>query len=105
MATQAGVAVVLIVVDLLMVIVGRRLVVLMTKDALKHRVVRRVDVAVGALIPLLAMSAGINREVLCIVIPISRRPGRCTVAVLTLGRKLRGRVIGIGRAVVSRLVA
>lgn len=88
-----------------MIIVHIRLIVLMTENALENCIIRRIDVAIGAGIPLFPMFAGIDREVLRVMVPICRRPSAGCVAALALGWEIGSLVIGVGGAVVSGLVA
>jgi hypothetical protein len=50
------------------------LVMFVTEDALKHGKARGIDMAIGAIVPFLTVLAGIDREVLRIMIPIGRNP-------------------------------
>lgn len=61
--------------------------------------------AIGTTVPLSFVFAGIDREILTIMVPVCRRPGSLGVAILAGGWKL-GRSMGrIGGLVVLRLVA
>lgn len=104
MTIEAGITVVLIAVFAAVFVVHLGLVVLMTEDALEDGKVRGVDVTIGTLIPFLAVFAGIDREILRVVIPVGRCPGRRSVAGLTLGREVCRRVIGVGCVVVRELM-
>ena len=62
-------------------------VVLMAENALERREVSRIDVAVGAIIPLSLVLAGVNREILRVMIPTGRCPRGCRMASLARGRE------------------
>lgn len=77
----------------------------MTVNALEDREIRRVDVAIGTVVPFVSVLAGIDREILRIVIPVRRRPGGRSMASLAIGREISCLMVGVGSGVVRRLVA
>lgn len=87
-----------------MLVVHVCLIVLVTIYALEYRVIRRVDMAIGAGVPLFPVLARVNREILRIVIPICRRPGAGRVTTLTLSREIGCLVVWICSAVVCSLM-
>ena len=71
----AGRTEVLVTADLGMMTIGICFVVLVAIDAFKHRVVGSAHVAVRTLVPDSAVLAGIDREILRIMIPGGGLPG------------------------------
>lgn len=100
MAVVTGIAVVLIVRAPLVLTVRSRLRVFVAKNALENGKVRGIVVTVRTLIPFVAMSPGIDREVLRIVIPVRWRPRCSRMTALAISRELSCRVIGIRGTVV-----
>jgi hypothetical protein len=74
MAIITRLTVKLIVAPILMLVIHFRLIVLVTENAFKNFVIRRIHVTGGAILPFAAMLAGINAEILSIVIKGRRRP-------------------------------
>lgn len=70
-------------------VVHLSLVVFMAEDALEDRIVGRIDMTVIAVVPLVAMRARVDREVLCVMIPVCGTPGCCRMASLAIGREAR----------------
>ena len=70
MTTKAGTAQILVVLSTSVFVVHVCLVVFMAEDTLKCRVVTRIDMALGAVIPLLPVGPGIDGKKLSIVIPV-----------------------------------
>lgn len=81
------------------------LVVFMTEYALKDRIVGRINVAVGAIVPFALMLARIDREVLRVVVPVCRSPSRRRVTRLTICREIRRSMIRAGGGIISTLMA
>src|SRR5690606_7510434 len=104
MAVEAGVAVVLIARDCAVLVVHVGLVVLVAKDAFEDGVVGGIYVAIAAHVPLVFVLAGIDREILRVMVPVGGRPGCGGVARLTLSREQRRGVVRIRRVIVGRLV-
>jgi hypothetical protein len=97
MAIVARRAVVLIVGNFAeMLVIHFLLVVLMARDAFKNFVIVRINVAGGTILPLVAMSAGIDREKLCIVIEGRRLPGIYRMAGRTIMGEIQSYMIRIG---------
>ena len=74
-------------------------VVLVAEDAFKGRKAGGVDVAIRAVVPLLSVSARVDREVLRVMIPIGRRPRSGGMACLA-GRRETGSQMVRGRCIV-----
>lgn len=81
------------------------IVMWMTKDAFKHLVVGRIHMAVGTNIPSALMSAGIDWEVLIVMIPGCLCPHNSVMAGFTIGRESHRQMIGIRSIVVLLLMA
>ena len=81
------------------------LVVFVTEYALENRVVGGINMAVIAVIPFFPMFAGIDREILRVVIPIRRDPCCRRVTGLAIGREVCRRMIRAGGAIISTLMA
>ena len=77
----------------------------MAGDAGEHGKIIGIGVAIRAGCPRILMAAGIDREIRPIMIEGRRCPGRGSVAGQTGGGEMRRLMIGIGRAVVVRLMA
>lgn len=99
--TIAGCAEVLVVVHIGMVTIGGRLAVGMTQDALKGRVVARVDVAVGTRKS--AVSAGTDRESI-IVVPSAGCPVRCRMTGYASRRETGRRMGWVVRGIIGGFV-
>jgi len=91
--------------DALMFLIHFWLIMLMAEDTLKNGIIRRIDVAVGASIPLSFVFPGIDGEIQGIVIPGGLVPVRGIVAHLASCGESRRHVIGIGGIVIIILVA
>lgn len=74
MAIVTRLAVVLIILPVSMFIIHLRLIVLVAQNALEDFVIRRIHVASRARLPLAAMLAGIDAEILAVVIERRRHP-------------------------------
>jgi len=81
------------------------IVMWMTKDAFKHLIIVGIYMAVGANIPPALMSAGINREVLAVMIPGCLCPHNSVMAGFTIGRESHRQMIGIRGIVILLLMA
>jgi len=68
------------------------LVVLMAINAGIYGIVTGIGMAVGAIVPFALVLAGIDREILTVVIESRRFPGNGIMAILTGDRKLGGTV-------------
>lgn len=77
MAIQAGRALPRIAGATAVFVIHFRLAVLVAQDALEYGIVGRIDMAVIAVVPRLAMPARVDREVLRVVVPVGRRPRGC----------------------------
>ena len=95
MAIIACLAVILIVAFATVRVVHLCLIVFVTVDTLEHLVVLRIDMAGGATLPLAAMLAGVNAEILAVVIERSRRPGIDRVARKAIVGEIQRHVIRI----------
>lgn len=105
MAIVTRLTVVLIIGPVPVLIVHLRFVVLVAEDALEHFVVRGVHVASCAGLPLAAMLAGIDAEVLAIVIEGRGQPRIQRVAHRAIVREIQCHVIRIGRPLKIGLMA
>jgi hypothetical protein len=74
MAVVTRLAVILIICAIAMLVVHTCLIMLVTQNALKHFVIRRIDVARRARLPFALMLAGVNAKVLAIMIECRGRP-------------------------------
>lgn len=81
------------------------LIMLVAKNAFEHFVIRRIHVAGGAALPLAAVLAGINAEILAIVIECCRPPRIQRVASRAVTREIQCHVIRIRRPLKIRLMA
>ncbi len=79
-----------------MFFIHRGLIVLVASDAFKNFVVVRIDVTGGAVLPLVAVRAGIDREEVCVMVEGRRRPGIHRVAGSAILRKIQSDVVGVG---------
>lgn len=89
----------------LVLVVHILLVMLVTENTLENLVVIGIHMAIRTNAPLSLMLAGIDREVLRVVIPGGLSPVNGIMAVFTRGGKSRRQVIGIGGIVIIRLMA
>jgi hypothetical protein len=105
MAVVTRLAVVLIVLPVPMLVIHLCLIVLVAQNALENFVVRRIHVARRTRLPFAAMLAGINAEVLAVVIERRRRPRIHGVASGAIVRKIQRHVIGVRRPLEIRLMA
>jgi hypothetical protein len=105
MAVITRLAVVLIVLPVPKLVIHLRLILFVAQNALEDYVVRRVHVARRARLPFAAMLAGINAEILAVVIERRRRPRIHRVASGAIVRKIQRYVIGIRRPLKIRLMA
>lgn len=105
MASQAGCAFVDIAVYALVFFIGFRIAV--ANSTAKYRKIRRVGVAIHALIPFSFVFTAVNGEIQVVVLGKRRRhpAGIGGMARSTVGWKLGADVIGIERPVVICLVA
>ena len=94
MARVAVRAVVHVIAEVLVLVIHRRLVVLVTREARKHLEVRSIRVAVRAGGPFSGVLAGIDGELR--VAEGRAEPRRSRVARVAGSREIRGRVIWIG---------
>lgn len=81
------------------------LVVLMAENTLKDRIIRRIHMAVIAVVPFPSMLAGVDWEVLRVMIPICRCPCRSRVTSLAVSRETRSRMARRCGATVCILMA
>ena len=98
-------AVVLVARLVAMLVVHFGLIMLVTKNAFEHFVIRRIHVAGGAALPLATVLAGINAEILAIVIECCRPPRIQRVASRAVTREIQRHVIRIRRPLKIRLMA
>lgn len=105
MATIARLAVVLIILPVAVFVVHLGLIMFMTIDALKELVIGRVHMAGGAALPFAAMLAGINSEILAVMIKRCRQPGVQGMAGGAIVREIERHMIGICRPLKIRLMA
>ena len=76
----------------------------MAENTLKDLVVIWIHVAIGAYIPLALMPAGINREILAIMIPGRLVPNNGVMTGFTIRRESGRLMIGIGSVIIILLV-
>lgn len=81
------------------------LVVLVTENAFKDRIVGGIDMAVITVIPFFPMRARIDREVLRIVVPVSRSPRCRRVTGLAICREISRGMIRAGGGIIGALMA
>lgn len=81
------------------------LVVLVTENAFKDRIVGSIDMTVITIIPFLPMFARIDREVLRIVVPVSRSPRCRRVTGLAICREVSRGMIRTGGGIIGALMA
>ena len=88
--------------------VGIGLIVFVASETTEHCIIRLVDMAIGASIPLSVMFARINREELRVVVESCRLPSCCIMTSLAIGtesqlrvRRIRGCVISIRMTTVT----
>ena len=105
MAIVASLAVVAVAAYILVFIIHFGAVMFVAVNTFELSIVGCVHMAIRAYIPFPFMFAGINREILTVVIPIRRFPGCGVVAVFAGGRKLCRLMIGVCGVVVARLMA
>jgi hypothetical protein len=105
MAVVTRLAVVLIILPVPMFVIHLCLIVLVTQNALEDFVIRRIHVASRARLPLAAMLAGVNAEVLAVVIERRRRPRIHRMAGSAIMREIQRHVIGIRGPLKIRLMA
>jgi len=101
----ARLAVVLIALLVPMFVIHLDLIVLVTQNAFEDFVIRRIHVASRACLPFAAMLAGINTEILAVVIERCRRPRIHRVARGAIMREIQCHVIGIRGPLEIRLMA
>lgn len=105
MTFVARLAVVLVALLVPVLVIHLRLIVLVAQNAFEDFVVRRIHVARRARLPLAAMLAGINAEILAVVIEGRRRPRIHRVTGSAIMRKIQRHMIGIRRPLEIRLMA
>lgn len=105
MATIARLTVVLIILPITVFIVHLGLIVFMTIDALKELVIGRVHMAGRAALPFFAMFAGVNSEILAVMIERRRQPGVQGMAGGAIVREIQRHMVGIRRPLEIRLMA
>lgn len=105
MTTVTGGAGILVIIHLRMFIVHIGLVMLMAVDTFEVGEIGRVDMAIGAVIPLSGMCPGIDRKVQAVMIPGGPAPVRSGMAGLAIGREIRRGMIGVGGGVIIILMA
>ncbi|RMG41334.1 MAG: hypothetical protein D6732_02640 [Methanobacteriota archaeon] len=88
-----------------MFIIHILLIMFMAKDAFKDSKVIGIHMAIRTGIPFVMMCPGINREIHSIVIPGDIVPVIGGMALFTIGREIRGLVIGIRGVVIIILMA
>ncbi len=88
-----------------MLVIHLRLIVLVAQNALEDFVIRRIHVASRARLPLAAMLAGINAEILAVVIERRRHPRIYRMASGAIMREIQRHVIGIRGPLEIRLMA
>lgn len=98
MAAVTGCAEILVSPHLGMLLIGCGLAVRMAINTFKRSVVGRVHVAIGTGCPPAGMGAGVNREVLRVMVPCRRGPVARGVARNTGGREIGSRVDRIIRS-------
>ena len=79
-----------------------RLRIGVASGASEFRVIGRVGMAIGALVPFTLVRPAVNGEILPVMVKRSRRPGRFAVATLAIGGEFRRRMVRIGGLVVIR---
>ena len=105
MAIVASGAFVNVVVHVVVLVIHFRLAVLVTENAFESGKIGLVEVTIRAGIPLVAVLAGVNREIQLIVIPVCRLPCGGAMANFALNRKVCRNVVGIGCVVKIGLMA
>jgi hypothetical protein len=105
MAAIACLAVVLIVLPIPMPIIHFLLIVRVAKNALENFIVRGIHVTGGAALPLAAMLARVNTEILSVMIEGRRFPGSQRVTRGAVMRKIQRHMIRTGWPLKIRLVA
>ena len=96
MTIETSDAVVLVAVLFSMLIVHRALSVFVAENALECRETGRVNMAIGAIIPFVAMTSGIDGEVQSVVIPVGGSPTIGGVAQFALRRETGAEVVRSG---------
>lgn len=105
MAFVTCLAVVLIALLVLMLGIHARLIMFVAQNTLEHFVVRRIHVARGAALPFALMLAGVNAEILAVVIECCRPPRIHRMASRAVVREIQRHVIRIRRTLEIRLMA
>lgn len=103
MAAKTCRAEILVALPFLVLVIHAGLVVFMAEDALKCRKARGVDMTIRAIVPLLAMLARVDREVLCVMIPVGRRPRSSGVTCLTGRRETSRQMVRCRCVIVTRM--
>jgi len=86
-------------------IIHFRLIMFVAENTLKNGIIGRIDVAVGAILPLPFVFPGIDGEILGVMIPVGLVPVGSIMALLAIRGESRGLVVGIIGIVIIILVA